>query len=286
MQRFENSFSYSETRGGLNYPGNYFITNSKNPAFVDGGISSSKKFNSLYASADLSYKNMLYLQATWRGDWSSALTYTDGTGNNFYNYPAVSLSWIFTESFRPFPLLSAMESSEQMWHGWVRIPILLQSIPAFAFNGFSSANGGTVPTSTFSSSSVLQDNLKPSRKFSRELGLEMRFLQSRIGFDFTVYQDNTKNQILEIAAPIESGVTSILINAGNIQNKGIELSIDATPISYIKFQLEYCTKLIQGTGIRSLNSTLAEQNISFPAPMLAKSVPGQLLVEHMEPAEH
>ncbi len=52
VQRFENSFSYTETRGGLNYPGNYFITNSKNPAFVDGGISSSKKFNSLYASAD------------------------------------------------------------------------------------------------------------------------------------------------------------------------------------------------------------------------------------------
>jgi iron complex outermembrane receptor protein len=58
----------------------------------------------------------------------------------------------------------------------------------------------------------------------------MRFLRSRLGFDLTLYQDNTKNQILEIPAPVESGVTSILINAGNIQNKGIELSIDATPV--------------------------------------------------------
>ena len=58
----------------------------------------------------------------------------------------------------------------------------------------------------------------------------MRFLRSRLGFDITLYQDNTKNQILEIPAPVESGVSSILINAGDIQNKGIELSIDATPI--------------------------------------------------------
>ena len=54
------------------------------------------------------YKNMLFLQATWRGDWSSALTYTDGSGNNFYNYPAVSVSWIFTETFKSLPYGSAM----------------------------------------------------------------------------------------------------------------------------------------------------------------------------------
>jgi iron complex outermembrane receptor protein len=230
VQRFENSFSYSETRGGLNYPGNYFIENSKNPAFVDGGISSSKKFNSVYASADLGFKDMLYLQATWRGDWSSALTYSDGTGNNFYNYPAVSLSWIFTESFKTLPSFISYGKlrSNVAWLGQDSDPYVLN--PGFAFSGFSRANGVTVPTSTFSSSFALQENLQPARKFSRELGLEMRFLRSRVGFDLTVYQDNTKNQILPINAPIESGVSSILINAGNIQNRGIELSIDATPV--------------------------------------------------------
>lgn len=230
VQRFENSFSYNETQGGLNYPGNYFITNSKNPALVTGGIGSSKKFNSLYASLDLAYKNMLYLQTTWRGDWSSALTYTNGSGNNFYNYPATSLSWIFTETFKTLP--SAISygkfKANVAWLGSDTDPFTLN--PGFAFNGFSRANGGTVPSSTFSSNSVLQPNIKPSRKYSRELGLEMRFIHSRVGFDLTVYQDNTKNQILEIPAPVEAGVTSILINAGNIQNKGIELSVDATPV--------------------------------------------------------
>ena len=235
VQRFEDSYSYTETRGGLNYPGNYFITNSKNPPDVKGGFISAKKFNSLYASADLGYKNMLFLQATWRGDWSSALTYSNGSGNNFYNYPAVSLSWIFTEAIKGLPSFISYGKlrGNVAWLGSDTDPFTIN--PGFSFNGFSNANGATVPTSTFNTNSIIQQNLQPARKFSRELGLEMRFLKSRLGLDFTYYQDNTKNQILPIGATTESGATSILINAGNIQNKGIEISIDATPISKANF---------------------------------------------------
>lgn len=235
MQRFENSFSYNETQGGLIYPGNYFITNSWQPQTVKGGISASKKFNSLYASADIGYKNMLYLQATWRGDWSSALTYSDGTGNNFYNYPALSLSWIFTEMFKDLPSVISYGKlrGNIAWLGSDTDPFTIN--PGFSFSGFNRANGGTVPTSTYSTRSILQENLKPARKFSRELGLEMRFFKSRAGLDVTVYQDNTKNQILEIGTTMESGANSILINAGNIQNKGIEISVDATPVSTSNF---------------------------------------------------
>lgn len=229
-QRYRNNYEYSETRGGLNYPGNYYIANSATPAFTEGGIRSRRNFNSLYASADLAYKNMLFLQATWRGDWSSALTYSDGTGNNFYNYPAASLSWIFTETFKQLP-------------SWISFGKLRTNIAAlggdtdpfnintgFAFLGFSNANGGSVPTSTYNTNSVLQPNIQPQRKISKEIGMEMRFLKSRLGFDLSLYQDNTKNQILDITSPFESGVSSQLINAGNIQNKGIELAIDATPV--------------------------------------------------------
>lgn len=235
VQRFENSYSYSETRGGLNYPGQYFIQNSKNPVFVEGGISSAKKFNSLYGSADLSWRNMLFLQATWRGDWSSALAYSDGTGNSFYNYPALSLSWIFTDAIKGLPAAISYGKlrGNVAWLGNDTDPFAINT--GFGFEGFSNANGVSVPMSTYNVDYVLQPNLKPSRKFSKELGLEMRFLKSRIGFDVTLYQDNTKNQILPIDAPQESGATSILINAGNIQNKGIEISIDATPISTANF---------------------------------------------------
>ncbi|MGN6492221.1 MAG: SusC/RagA family TonB-linked outer membrane protein [Agriterribacter sp.] len=230
-QKYKTEYENSSTNGGLTYPGNFFLANSKNPVITNAGILNNKKFNSLYASADFGYKNMLFMQATYRNDWSSALTYTNGTGNNSYNYPAVSLSWIFTETFK---------NSLPAWISYGKLrgnvaalggdaPIFALN-PGFSFSGYSNANGQTVPQSTYSSSGVLQPNIKPQNKISKELGLEMRFLDSRLGLDVSIYQDNTKNQILPVNVPFEAGVSSILINAGNIQNKGIEISIDANPV--------------------------------------------------------
>jgi len=230
MQDYKTTFSTTTTNGGLNYPGNFFITNSVNPPTVDGGILNRRRLNSLYASADLAYKNQLYLQATIRGDWSSALTYSNGTGNNFYNYPSVSASWIFTETFKlPDWFSYGKLRTNVAALGGDTDPFALNA--GFSLNGFSNTNGVTVPTSTYSSNRVLQPNIKPLRKISKEIGMELRFLKNRVGIDVSFYQDNSKNQILDITAPQETGVGSILINAGNIQNKGVEIAIDATPIS-------------------------------------------------------
>ncbi|MBX3256670.1 MAG: SusC/RagA family TonB-linked outer membrane protein [Chitinophagaceae bacterium] len=230
-QRNKTTFDSSYTNNGLNYPGVYFIANSVNQPYTRGGIRSNMAYNSLYGSVDLGYKNMLFLQATMRGDWLSTLTYTNGTGNNFFTYPAVSLSWIFTETFK------------SQLPGWITYGKLRGNVaalgggttafivnPGFSFNGYSNANGQTVSQSTYSSSGKIQPNLKPQRKISKELGLEMRFLDNRLGLDVSLYQDNTRDQILPITTTVESGVNSLLINAGNIQNKGIEIAIDATPV--------------------------------------------------------
>lgn len=211
---------------------------------------------------------MLFLQATWRGDWSSALTYLDGSGNNFYNYPAASLSWIFTETFKSLPT----------WLSYGKLRTNIAALgadtdpftinPGFVFSGFSNANGVTVPSSTYSSLNALQPNLKPARKISKEIGAEIRFLKNRIGLDVSFYQDNTKNQILQIGTPDVSGVNSILINAGDIQNKGIELSIDATPVRTKDFSwntaLNYSTnknkivKLYPGVKEYNLGANIGE----------------------------
>ena len=197
-QRNKDDYELSSTSGGLNYPEDFFITNSVNPQTVTGGVLSRKNFNSLYASADVAYKNMLLPAGnfSWRLVISAYLY--NGNGNNFYNYPAASLSWIFTETFKNLP-------------SWVSYGKLRGNIaalggdtdpfnlnPGYAFNGFTLANGGNVPISTYNSNSVLQANIKPVRKISKEVGMEMRFLNSRLGFDLSLYQDNTKNQILNI----------------------------------------------------------------------------------------
>ncbi|MEN7548064.1 SusC/RagA family TonB-linked outer membrane protein [Rapidithrix thailandica] len=234
-QRTLETYNYSETQGGLNYPGNFFLANSVNPQLSEGGIRSRRTINSLYGSVDLAYRDQLFLMVSWRGDWSSALTYSDGSGNNFFNYPAASLSWVFTETFElPSWINYGKLRSNIAALGRDTSPFSLN--PGFGFEGFASINGSQLPLSTFSDSRVLQPNIKPERKIAKEIGLEMSFLNDRLGVDVSFYQDNTKNQILDIPSPRESGVNAILINAGDIQNRGIEVALDFTPIRTKDFE--------------------------------------------------
>ncbi|QJB30468.1 SusC/RagA family TonB-linked outer membrane protein [Chitinophaga oryzae] len=242
-QRFQTTFNYSETVGGLNYPGQFFLGNSAQKMEPKGGLKTKKAFNSLYASADLAWKNQLFLQATFRGDWSSALAYTNGGGNFFYNYPAVSLSWLFFETFKlPSWISYGKLRGNLAALGNDTDPFTIN--PGFTFNGFTSSNGTDIPMSTYSryrdpltgKFMVIQPNLRPQRKVAKELGAEVRFLQNRIGFDISVYQDNTRDQILDVATPPESGQEGIIINAGNIQNRGLELMIDGTPVKTKNFE--------------------------------------------------
>ena len=74
-------------------------------------------------------------------------------------------------------------------------------------------------------------HLKPEKTTSREIGMEMSFLHNRIGFDVTYYHTNTIDQIFPVATSTSTGYTSKYINAGNVENKGIELSVFGSPVS-------------------------------------------------------
>lgn len=97
--------------------------------------------------------------------------------------------------------------------------------------GYSSGtvNGNSVGAISIPSTAYSK-NLKPERKTSWEFGIDWRFVNNRFGIDLAYYKENTKNQIMSIAVPSVSGISNQLINAGNIQNAGIELSLNATPI--------------------------------------------------------
>lgn len=223
------SFAQGSTSGGLMVPGNYFITNSVNSPVVSGGINYNKNINSVYASADFDYKNQFYLATTWRGDWSSALTYKDGTGNNFYNYPSASLSWITSETFQlPQVITFAKLRANIAALGKDTDPFVIN--PGYKFAGKVIGLPGEPTLAEFSSRTTLSPKLRPERKISKEIGLEMRFLKSRVGLDVTLYQDNTYDQIVDISTPVETGISGVKINAGNIQNKGIEISLDGSPL--------------------------------------------------------
>lgn len=217
------------TQDGLVIPGQYFLGNSKGTLVSSGNISGEKTIWSAVGQVAASWRDQVFLEVTGRNDWSSSLVYADQHGNFSYFYPSVSASWLIHETFRD--KLPSWISFAKIRASWAQVgndtdPYTINS--AYSLYGITNNStniyGLSVPTTAY------DQNLKPERKNSWEVGLDWRFLNNRIGIDFTYYKENTKNQIMSIAVPSESGLSNQKINAGNIQNQGIELALNTTPI--------------------------------------------------------
>lgn len=223
------------TNGGLVVPNQYFINNSKDQVSYNGKVQGEKTMLSAVGQVGASYKDMFFLDVTGRNDWSSSLVYADGHGTYSYFYPSVSGSWLITNTFRE--ALPEWISFAKVRASWAQVgndtdPYNINS--AYSLST-STVNGNKIYGLELSSTSY-DANLKPERKNSWEVGLDWRFLKNRIGVDFTYYKENTKNQIMTISVPSVSGLSSQLVNAGNIQNSGIELALNTTPIQNDKWQ--------------------------------------------------
>ena len=217
------------TSGGLIVPGQFFINNSKNTPGYKGQIHGEKTIMSIAGQVAVSWKNQVFVDVTGRNDWSSSLVYADGHGNFSYFYPSVSASWLIHETFRG--KLPEWISFAKIRGSWAQVG---NDTSAYLVNSAytlynSTTNQGNnyqlvVPTTSYDA------NLKPERKTSWELGLDWRFLANRIGLDVTYYKENTKDQIMQIAVPYQSGLSYQYVNAGNIQNQGFEIALNTTPI--------------------------------------------------------
>ena len=217
-----------ETDGGLIVPNQYFINNSRKTPRYSANIEGRKKMLSVAFQVGASWKDQVFLDVTGRNDWSSSLVYADGHGTYSYFYPSVNGSWLITNTFRDE--LPEWISFAKIRGSWAQVgndtnPYVINS--AYAVNTSNSNAGNyyglTVPDISY------DQNLKPERKNAWEIGLDWRFLNNRIGIDATYYKENTKNQIMEIAVPSVSGIKRQLVNAGNIENKGIELAVTTIP---------------------------------------------------------
>lgn len=236
-EHYQTRYSYSGawTNGGLIVPGQYTIDNSKSTAGESAYIGDRKNIESIYAFADVSWKDQLFLSLTGRNDWSSALVYADGHGTYSYFYPSASLSWLFSETFT----LPSWYTYGKVRASWAHVghdvdPYIIN--PGFSRSMTVNSYNGSLPAFTFNSSTMPNLNLKPEDQKSIEFGYESRFLKDRIGIDVTYYKTNTYHQVLDIPTPSESGVSSRKINAGNIQNQGIEIELSTIPVKINDFQ--------------------------------------------------
>jgi TonB-linked SusC/RagA family outer membrane protein len=221
--------SYSQmslaTEGGLSSP-NYFdiAASVSRPSYSRGY--EKKIVNSFYGKASVGYKDFIFVDATLRNDWSSALP----TANNSYLYPSVSTSFIFTEflktSWLTYGKLRASYAS-------VGSDLGAHSLDLAINNGsFYGSNASVSIGNQFKGGGI-----RPALTKAYEFGVELKLFK-KIGFDATVYQNNNTDQILGVDVSPSSGFSTAQINAGNIVSQGIELSLNGKPIETKNFVWE------------------------------------------------
>lgn len=190
---------------------------------VSGGDNGfNRAMYSMFASAQLAYSEYLSLDLTARNDWSSTLP----KGQNSFFYPSASISFMFSD------FMKSIDKPLPSWVTFAKIRTSLAQVgkdpsPYNLYNTrkFEFESGIRKPVVN---TIKMNDMLKPEIKTSYELGLDMKFLNNRLGFDFTYYYSVTRNQsmLVDAAAPWSQQ----WVNAGKILNRGVEMMVYTTPI--------------------------------------------------------
>ncbi|MDR0506601.1 MAG: TonB-dependent receptor, partial [Dysgonamonadaceae bacterium] len=241
---FKDKFSVMGTLGGsqLDYKGSWLnaslqsmkqsgfahISNSDDYSRSDEDVLSWKRIRGLYGSLSLGFNDYIYLDITGRNDWSSSLPIE----NCSYFYPSVGISWLPTE-------MLGVPSSK--FYGKLRASYAQVGNDTYPYRllpyldlGNSNLYGGYKYVSL--PGTVPNQHLKPERTRSLEIGTDLRFLDSRLNFDITYYQSNSFDQIVEADMSLSSGYSKRVFNAGEIENKGWEVMINAIPLKLKNFQ--------------------------------------------------
>lgn len=225
MRRSKANSIFASTNGGLVVPGLYAINNSLNPVSPAIETNTPRAVDGYFAGLTLTYQDFLTLDGTFRRDRSSTLPEDELA----YNYYSVSGSWLFSRhltqaSWLSYGKLRANYAEVGNDAQWGSILDIYQKPVAFG-----GTNLYTLPNQKNNS------ELVPERTFSKEIGLEMSFLKSRLGFDASYYITNTKNQLIPVAVSTATGYSSKYLNAGDVENKGFEVSLFATPVRTTNF---------------------------------------------------
>jgi TonB-linked SusC/RagA family outer membrane protein len=210
----------------LDIDGVYHISNVPAGIYPDpSNYRSYKMINSLYGFINMGWKDTYYLDITGRNDWSSTLA----PKNWSYFYPSVALSVLVDQMFDFRTNIPAI-SLTKLRLSWANVGNDTSPYSLDQYYSASSISGGyTLP-------SVIPDPMiKPENIESWELGLDTKFFRNRLGLDVALYSSSTTNQIIALEVDPISGAGGMNINAGEINNKGIEISLYATPVKTSNF---------------------------------------------------
>jgi TonB-linked SusC/RagA family outer membrane protein len=218
---------YTSTQGGLNVPLWYNLANSTSPNLVEiDGISHSRN-NSVFGSASLGWRHMLYLEVTMRNDWSSKLFSLLYPANSYdsYFYPSVSGSWVFSELVKKSKVLSF----GKIRASWANIGNEPSAAYVTSTLQQASSSFGTTPL-YYTPSTFNDPQLKAENIATWEIGTDLSFFNDRIKIDATYYNSLTTNMIFPIEQSGSTGINYRYTNAGDLQNQGVELATTFVPV--------------------------------------------------------
>lgn len=227
-----NRYDKDEIRAdGLTEPNVYSFDNAAYDLVIIPG-SSRFNINSLYGLFSTSYKDYLYLDLTARQDWSSILATPTRKDNVGFFYPSANLSFVASDYFKMpdiFNMAKFRVSLSQTGSGG--------TIPYLTAYAYPLAADGIYPDGSLQNPAILPNpDLKPLKTNTFEVGTDIRMFKNRMGLDIAWYSGNTRNQILSRIIDRSSGYTRQIINAGQVDNSGLEIALNGTLVQTNNFK--------------------------------------------------
>ena len=206
---------------GLYYANVFTIANIKMApgAFIEEQQDAHRQMQAVFGTAQVGYKESIYLDVTARNEWASTLAYTPSEKKGYF-YPSVGLSWVMDKMIE----MPEWINFSKIRGSWSKVG---NDIPLFISNSVDhiSVGGATQPVDA-----APFDDMKPEMNTSIEFGTEWKFFNYRLDFDFTYYKTNTKDQFFRLPTIAGDRYKFRYVNAGNIENKGVEITLGITPV--------------------------------------------------------
>ena len=221
-----NELRYDSKTASLKFANVFNIANinMNTSAYISEQIDAIREMQSLFITTQIGFRDYLFLDVSARNDWSSTLAYTSRESRGFF-YPSIGVSCLMNR---------VLKLPEQVTSGKVRVAWskVGNDIPLYITNPVAHvlAGGGIQ-----ASDAAPFEEMKPEMSLSMEVGTEWKFFDSRLHIDFTYYQTHTKNQFFKLPAKDGDEYAYRYVNAGNIQNTGVELMIEGTPVEIKNF---------------------------------------------------
>lgn len=219
-----NSLRYDSKTASLKYANVFNIANINmtTSAYISEQQNAHRQKQSVFATAQIGYREFLYLDITARNDWSSTLAYTSHEKRGFF-YPSVGGSWVISKTL-PMPEWITLGKIRGAWSRVGNdIPLYITNPVAHILAGGNLQWADAAPF----------EEMQPEMNSSFEIGSEWKFWHNRLEIDFTYYQNHTHNQFFKLPSKNGDVYAYRYVNAGDIRNAGVEVSITARPVTHL-----------------------------------------------------